>query len=100
MREFKGTPGEWKAVLPQSSNGWYNIEVYKKDSEYDIATLYYGTSIDDFEEVRANAKLIAAAPELLKSCINLIKLLAFYGYKSPKEIEEAQKVIDKALGND
>ena len=68
MRKFKGTKGEWKL-----SNLDYNVV-----SNYNLplAIIYdgytpHGSYRNEDEEVReANAKLIAAAPELLEALID------------------------------
>jgi hypothetical protein len=57
MKEFKGTKGEWKVVkgldrIWVESSLWSIAHVNKKDAP---------------KEQKANAKLIAAAPELLKA---------------------------------
>mgnify|MGYP003659480524 CR=1 FL=1 len=59
--EFKGTKGEWEVVKGSNSIWvesplWSIVDVNKKDTQ---------------QEQEANAKLIAAAPELLKALQSL-----------------------------
>lgn len=62
--EFKGTPGPWERDVR---------DIYPAESDYEIAIVYDGkdTSILnlDKEVAEANARLIAAAPELLEALL-------------------------------
>lgn len=50
------------------------------------------------DEMKANARLIAAAPELLEACNELISLLMYHGYYYSSEINKAEAAIKKAVG--
>ena len=65
MEEFKGTKGEWTVKRERG----YDIDVTNKDG--DICWL--GLSEFTDETKLANAKLIAAAPELLKALLETDK---------------------------
>ena len=99
--EFKGTKGEWRIEDKLGDETSYLIldkigyEVCVADSEF----------IKDIDEVIANAKLIAAAPDLLEAlqlvtdelfqaieCINSVE-----SAKSSTNIKIAEKAINKAL---
>ena len=80
-KEFKGTPGEWKQShrqIPNDVDGMYSTQVYTEDGET-IASLAWHAKpavtengikkIGSYRE--ANAKLISAAPELLKALVFL-----------------------------
>jgi len=66
----KHTPGPWKASegdtnIPDCEGAWGDV---KEDGDhYAIATIWADT--DELEvEAKANARLIAAAPDLLAAC--------------------------------
>jgi len=66
--EFKGTKGEWKTGLFPNLNHPHRT-VLTKEGNLEICTINLDTA-----EVRANAKLIAAAPDLLKACIHALEM--------------------------
>jgi hypothetical protein len=88
--EFKGTKGEWKItdssyITPLSEN-------------FAIAKVFTGDeSICTSKNERlANLKLIAAAPELLKVCIELQEVLHNISMPS-KVMSDLEVAINKAL---
>ena len=83
--EFKGTKGEWKItgtgeqrtmINGSSIDVWWNI----------------GSSAVSEDEGKANAKLIAAAPDLLEALQGLL----LNGHND-KQIEISKSAIQKAL---
>ena len=90
MSEFKGTKGKWE---------------YRYDNVADFYSIYTNLDIEDNSicgiwhehtiEHEANAKLIAAAPELLEA----LQKLVGNGFQIPSNIdmENAKKAISKAL---
>jgi len=105
MKEFKGTKGEW--ILKnngsffeiRNSCDWkmgsksMSISVHLNKVNKKIKTMSLG------RESEANAKLIAAAPELLKCLIDLYTQIP-EDLKTDwlrGECENAEKAIDKAL---
>lgn len=75
MSELKFTPGPWRVA----KDSWGRIEI-ESDNARDnadesqvfvlarnIGGRVHGESFDDFSEVEANVKLIAAAPDLWKA---------------------------------
>lgn len=103
MKQFKGTPGPW-AVLPEEVDKHYiRIRGTRLGDRFKIANIltpfYEGVHEREAEETRANAQLIAAAPELLEALQWLTMALS---EGSSMDIcigeEKAREVIAKALG--
>lgn len=99
-KEFKGTKGKW--VL---WNDGYAFDVVKEsDAIMTIACVYDGKEAENNLDVvvaKANAQLIATAPELLKFAMYIAKhekgSAPSVGYFQ-EMIERAENVINKALG--
>ena len=105
MKEFEGTKGEWRKVF-------INKTPYI-NSTYEIQFGYDGECVAEFVHDRDDAQLIATAPELLKALQGLLSIIdnseGVHGLSSSKhlsfweefpEVEEAERVINKALGKD
>ena len=104
------TPGPWH--VEEHSDGTTRIDIMgehfpeaKRKVEYHITTLYVQESPDPhtgLEAVRADARLIAAAPELLAACsAALARLQPFTMMRSPDmipEVEMLRAALAKALG--
>lgn len=92
MKEFKGTKGKWKILPTSEYPKWVDVTskkgVISRTFYGDIKTVVYK------EEAEANAKLIAAASDLLKALQNIEN-----DDKSiPKKIWDMRnKAIKKAL---
>ena len=92
--EFKGTPAPWKYTVRNSN---------------EIMTTFHGVTIGDVyldittSNQKADAHLIAAAPELLEALQGLMKYLVdFYGedddFYPEHPLAVAKAAIAKALG--
>lgn len=88
MKEFKGTPGPWNYCADEPD--WVT------DSNDNIAVARVTRYNADAEDQHANAKLIAAAPELLEALIKLVDIVddMVHGPST----DAAHAAINKALG--
>lgn len=81
MSEFKGTPGPWS--VPHFASDDVSCECGYVFSESQsgfgaVASVPFGGENESYEQAKANAKLIAAAPELLKALEALTEDRLFY----------------------
>ena len=71
MNKFKGTPGPWKCLREGVNNHYIRISSTKVGERFAVANvlipLYDDVHEREAKETRANARLIAAAPELLEA---------------------------------
>lgn len=104
MSEFKGTPAPWTGK---------DINICSQDrAGLQIAFLTTG-NVDRRTEGLANAHLISAAPELLKTLLQMVERIEYYAtmhdQKKPNiedwaytynssDMDEARNAIKKALG--
>lgn len=93
--KFKGTKGEWIITEIKETNGFLYVGKYKNDSR--IATCYTVDADGAWEglvteETRANAKLIASAPDLLEALLKVKEVL-----KKEWPLEEWED-FDKEIG--
>jgi hypothetical protein len=105
MKEFKGTKGDWsiRQNIPYDTGGWV---VYSGLGEYNktICRLPYGNKIPQpkdqgFLENEANAKLIAAAPDLLEALQEMVLVFDRDDNDNAQHIRvgNAEAAIEKAL---
>lgn len=98
MEKFKFTEGEWFIEKERERNEYGSIGIdISTIGEKEFATIWSFGDLD--EESDYTAKLISAAPNLLKALIDITELVDTL----PEEgslitaIENAKKAIDKAL---
>lgn len=96
MEEFKGTQGKWIAH-PCVMCGNYEIHIQSEEKGRSLAIIPNHNKFD-----KANAQLIAAAPELLHYLQILTERFGrgFNSVSDDAYIQEAKKVINKALGKE
>lgn len=89
MKEFKGTKGKWE-INPIASR---NVRCNGKT----IANCSSGQNGDDEDVEKANAKLIATAPEMFEMLKKLIITFKGDGLENYQEIriEEAEQLLTK-----
>ena len=96
--QFKGTQGEWKFECTSEVESGLDIFIHKGDQE--VAWVYRSSIRTSIEQGLANAKLIAAAPELLEALQILFKS-TYPNYKTVDDSTHpanlALKAINKAL---
>lgn len=94
--EFKGTPGPWVHAggnsLTETIGGAINGDVK-------TLCLILGKGIGK-EKATANAKLMAAAPELLEQLIRLRNKIADYHPDDDDHLDVVDAAINKALGRE
>lgn len=101
MSKFTGTPGPWEiSELIVNSNGERTGVFIAKTGGGIVGQSYINCTVYDLEASLRNARLMAAAPELL----NALQVMLNKAYKQnwndqyPDEISKAQAAINKALG--
>jgi hypothetical protein len=104
IMEFKGTKGEWYSKV-SGYKDYVSVQAVDNREGYKDRTILYDSDLDGnhcndcleiFNEAKANAKLIAASPKLLKALQKLLKDIDeredFY-----YDVSEAEEAINKAL---
>ena len=95
MKEFKGTQGDRYVVFnwEMDEGNFHDVIIKGSRVHFDV----WGHGISE-EENKANAQLIAAAPNLLKACEISLKAFIELGIKPNQNCRnQVQKAISKAL---
>ena len=87
----KHTPGPWDA-FKRGSQGVSNYTSIEKDRR-EFARVYHG---DRFIDSEANARLIAAAPDLLEALRNALDVLGMNEYERESCRRRIREVLAKA----
>ena len=94
--EFKGTPGPWSHADSHGLNETAGGAIH---GDGKTLCLILGKGIGK-EKATANAKLMAAAPELLEQLIRLRNKIADYHPDDDDHLDVVDAVINKALGRE
>lgn len=105
MTQFKGTPGPWEIKPEEVDRPYIRIRGTQWGGRFKVANVlspdYDGVHHREADETRANARLIAAAPELLEAlqlCEEFMSQLPSTGFDGLARIEFARTAINKAIG--
>ena len=100
MTQFKGTPGPWRVSEKRGDL----IDIRHENNELGAMSLNLAQVVARqswLKEAEANARLIAAAPELLEAlqlCEEFMSQLPSTGFDGLARIEFARAAIAKATG--
>lgn len=90
------TPGKWKVEGSDNPDG-SNLIVLDEDGRV-IADMCDSCGVEDCEEAEANARLIAAAPDLLEALRDLHDACAHWEDQDDPVLVRARAAIAKAGG--
>jgi len=102
--QFKGTPGPW--IKRTTHKGQITAVIPKKFGERVVERVLFVGNISDDDcgvetcccvEEHSNARLIAAAPDLLESLQNLMNHYDEHGQLLTWNVDIARQAINKAL---
>lgn len=104
MSEIKHTPGPWVTLPEECDKPYVRIRGTRLGERYKIVNVltpaYEGFAERETEETRANARLIAAAPELLEALETILEMCDGYVPNTSKVVwANARAAIAKATGS-
>lgn len=103
MNEFKGTPGPWEIKPEEVDRPYIRIRGTRLGGRFKVANVlhpdYDGVHHREADETRANARLIAAAPELLEALTTTLDEIGHWlSQQNPGLKKKIDSVVAKALG--
>ncbi len=84
------TPGPWKA---QRAEGWRNTDIFACDKD----ETYICAINEDNDERAANARLIAAAPELLEALLKIVNTPTEQFYSAMQHRSWCELISSRAI---
>jgi hypothetical protein len=100
--ETKHTPGPWQTLPEEADKAYIRVRGTRLGSRYKVANVvtldYAGVHPREAEETRANARLIAAAPELLDALRAARKFVVSSHDPVGDELQRIDAAIAKATG--
>jgi hypothetical protein len=97
MEKFKGTPGKWILEAIKDSDGEISEIYILQETGGCIICVNNGDDVYDIPTDLANAKLIAAAPDLLEACQQLMECYESKGQLLSFDVDIIRQAINKAL---
>ena len=102
----KHTPGPWRILPEECDKPYIRVRGTVLGARYKVANVitpsYEGVHEREAEETRANARLIAAAPELLEALKLMVERFAdsagYFGDFKSDAVKNAEAAIAKAEG--
>lgn len=104
MTQFKGTPGPWEIKPEEVDRPYIRIRGTQLGGRFKVANVlsphYDGVHHREANETRANARLIAAAPELLEALQRCEAVLSVIPLEvcDVEDLLYARAAINKATG--
>jgi hypothetical protein len=98
MNESKHTPGPWRSTFRPCGKGLWNTRIVGPDGENILADTYTQFYGPGQVESGANARLIAAAPELLEVAEDLVGLWDEWLRYSEDLVEPLRRSIEMRVG--
>ena len=86
------TPGPWTAVKPDRNSSAWRVTLSPKDARGDICNVLHGLASSHPADTSANARLIAAAPDLLEALRGVLRVAD----RATVEFDFARSAITKA----
>jgi hypothetical protein len=95
----KFTPGPWEVEFMADRDGdWFSIEAPMVGRSGTVADTYNRDHVIEADEDRANARLMAAAPDLLEACMAMVATFHDHLDRDESSLAMAREAIAKAIG--
>jgi len=97
-QQAKFTPGPWKALPEETGRDYIRIRGTRLGGRYKVANVVMADLPREVDETRANARLIAAAPDLLSALDRLAHSYRLLLARKPvRDVEETLAEVDHAI---